>query len=68
MSLFRDIVSWWKESGFMRDVNGQTVEIRDASHKVRRDWNITPENKELIGSYKIDLSGVSFLKFSVLPI
>ena len=33
----------------MRDVNGQTVEIRDASHKVRRDWNITPENKELIG-------------------
>lgn len=26
-------------SGFMRDVDGQTVEIRDARHKIRRDWS-----------------------------
>ena len=38
-----------EDSGFMRDVNGRTVEIRDASHKVRQDWNISSENKELIG-------------------
>lgn len=38
-----------EDSGFMRDVGGKTVEVRDKSHKVRRDWNISPENKDLIG-------------------
>jgi predicted 2-oxoglutarate/Fe(II)-dependent dioxygenase YbiX len=29
-------------SGFMREVDGKTVEIRDASHKVRRDLMLPP--------------------------
>jgi predicted 2-oxoglutarate/Fe(II)-dependent dioxygenase YbiX/peroxiredoxin len=32
-----------RESGFMRDVDGRTVEIQDPSHKVRRDWDIEDE-------------------------
>jgi len=27
-------------SGFMREVDGRTVEVRDASHKIRRDHNL----------------------------
>jgi len=33
-----------KESGFMRDVNGQTVGLYDYSHKRRRDQEILDEN------------------------
>jgi len=29
-----------RESGFMRDVDGKTTEIRDPSHKVRKDYDI----------------------------
>ena len=29
-----------KESGFMREIDGKTVEVRDKSHKVRRDWTV----------------------------
>lgn len=29
-----------RESGFMRDVDGKTTEIRDPSHKVRKDYEI----------------------------
>lgn len=35
-------------SGFMRDVEGKTVEIQDKGHKVRRDWNIEEGNSDLI--------------------
>lgn len=31
------------KSGFMRDVNGRTVEIHDNRHKIRRDWMIEDE-------------------------
>jgi predicted 2-oxoglutarate/Fe(II)-dependent dioxygenase YbiX len=37
-----------RDSGFMRDVDGRTVEIKDSSHKVRRDWNIEKGNKAII--------------------
>ncbi len=33
-----------KESGFMREVDGKTVEIQDKSHKQRRDYIIDDEN------------------------
>lgn len=29
-----------EESGFMREANGKTVEVRDASHKIRRDHTL----------------------------
>jgi hypothetical protein len=29
-----------RESGFMREIDGKTVEVRDKSHKVRSDWTI----------------------------
>lgn len=35
-------------SGFMRDVDGKTVKLHDTNHKIRRDWNISSDNKELI--------------------
>jgi len=35
-----------KESGFMREVDGKTVEVKDRSHKVRSDWVI--EDQQLV--------------------
>jgi predicted 2-oxoglutarate/Fe(II)-dependent dioxygenase YbiX len=32
-------------SGFMRDVDGLTVEVQDARHKVRRDWSFDKESE-----------------------
>jgi predicted 2-oxoglutarate/Fe(II)-dependent dioxygenase YbiX/peroxiredoxin len=32
-----------RESGFMREVDGKTVEVKDRSHKVRSDWTIENE-------------------------
>jgi len=32
-------------SGFMRDVDGKTVEVQDARHKVRRDWGFDKDNE-----------------------
>jgi predicted 2-oxoglutarate/Fe(II)-dependent dioxygenase YbiX/peroxiredoxin len=29
-----------RESGFMREIDGKTVEVKDRSHKVRSDWTI----------------------------
>lgn len=37
-----------RTSGFMRDVDGKTVQIHDKSHKVRRDWNIEEDKSDLI--------------------
>lgn len=34
-------------SGFMRDVDGKTVELQDSNHKVRRDWNIDHNPSEI---------------------
>ncbi|MFO1037395.1 MAG: 2OG-Fe(II) oxygenase [Geminicoccaceae bacterium] len=31
-------------SGFMREVDGRTVEVRDTGHKVRRDWEIEEQS------------------------
>lgn len=36
------------ESGFMREVGGRTVEVKDANHKVRRDWTL--DDQDLIGA------------------
>ncbi len=33
-----------RESGFMRDINGKTVEVMDRSHKSRSDFMITDES------------------------
>jgi predicted 2-oxoglutarate/Fe(II)-dependent dioxygenase YbiX/peroxiredoxin len=35
-----------EESGFMRDVGGKTVEIKDPNHKVRKDFHV--EDPELV--------------------
>jgi peroxiredoxin len=32
-----------RESGFMREIDGKTVEVKDRSHKVRSDWTIGDE-------------------------
>ena len=37
-----------KESGFMREIDGKTVEVRDKNHKVRRDWTV--EDQKIVAS------------------
>src|SRR5204862_7602344 len=37
-------------SGFMRDIGGKTVEVRDPEHKMRRDWVMDEEKNEWIGT------------------
>jgi predicted 2-oxoglutarate/Fe(II)-dependent dioxygenase YbiX len=32
-------------SGFMRDMNGRTVEVQDSRHKVRRDWSFDRDSE-----------------------
>ncbi len=32
-------------SGFMRDVEGKTVELQDRDHKIRRDWDIEQDSE-----------------------
>ena len=42
-----------KDSGFMRDINGKTVEVQDYSHKRRRDQEIEDESLRKECMYRI---------------
>lgn len=58
--LCRALINGYKEnggrvSGFMRDVDGKTVEIQDKNHKVRRDWNLDSEDSNEQEKRMIDL-------------
>ena len=35
-------------SGFMRDVDGKTMEVRDERHKIRKDWNMEDNNPNIL--------------------